>query len=131
MMKTVKIRKWCSIFALTTAFMMGVPGLYTWSIAEDIPKIIDISPVPNGSAFSPLVGPDGLFIEPRSGPLESIDAQFMVIGDVQFRIAPSIRFFRSRSGLPQNRANFIPGTFVEYLIDDAREVYAIWPSSGS
>ena len=117
--------------ALAAALIVIVPGLFTGAIAEDLTKIIDISPVPRGSAFSPVVGQDGLFIRPRSGPLESMDAKFIVIGDVKFRMASTIRFLGSRSGATHDRANFMPGTFVEYLINDAREVYAIWPSSGS
>ena len=130
-MKSKKRISTCPVLSATVLLLMGmamlVPGVY----AQDLPKIADINPVPRGSAFSPVVDQDGRFIEPRSGPLEAMDDDFIVIGDVKLRLAPTIRFLTGRDGFPRGRSNFTPGTFVEYLINDTKEVYAVWPSSGN
>lgn len=117
--------------AVMVAIALAAGGGPTAAIADDLPAILPIDPVPRGLSMSPVIGADGLYIEPRSGPLESIDETVVVIGDVTFRMAPSIRFLRNREGFDYSRGFFTPGTFVEYLLNDDREVTAIWPASGS
>lgn len=128
-MKSNKRNITCPLFCTAVLLVIGMATLFSGVYAQDLPKIADISPVPRGSASSPVVDQDGFFVEPRSGPLEAMDDDFIVIGDVKLRLAPTIRFLSGRDGFPSDRANFTPGTFIEYLINDTKEVYAVWPSA--
>lgn len=129
-METLDNRLRTLLITLVVPLISGMIGAFSWAYAQDLPAVDTIRPVPRESALSPIVDENGFFVRPISGLMNSIDDGFIVIDDRAFRMAPSIRFLSGRAGFMNDRSNFMPGTFVEYLVNDKREVTAIWPSSG-
>ena len=129
-METLDNRLRTLLITLVVPLISGMIGAFSWVYAQDLPAVDTIKPVPRGSVMSPIVDENGLFVAPLSGLMDAIYDESIVIDDILLRMAPSIRFLSGRAGFTNDRLNFIPGTFVEYLVNDNREVTAIWPSSG-
>lgn len=90
--------------------------------AEEYPEISTINPVPNMERLESLELPPGA----REGLIERVGKGVIVISDVAFRLAPSVRYLSEYNGVEAAPSEFKVNTYIGYRHNDQMEIVEIW-----